>query len=45
MLRVIFAPIRFTVFFLLGVFVMFGINNCVPEQGDTNPPQKWEKSY
>ena len=52
MLRVIFAPIRFTVFFLLGVFVMFGINNCVPEKGDIgiperseNPPQKWEKSY
>ena len=45
MLRVIFAPIRFTVFFLLGVFVMFGVNNCVPEKGDINPPQKWEKSY
>jgi len=45
MLRLFFAPLRFTVFVLLGAFVMFGLNNCVPEQGDINPPQKWEKIY
>ena len=44
MLRVIFAPVRFTVFVLLGALVL-SVTNCVPEQGDTNPPQKWEKSY
>ena len=52
MLRLFFAPVRFTVFVLLGAFVMFGLNHCVPEQGDIgiperseNPPQKWEKIY
>ena len=51
MLRVIFAPVRFTVFVLLGALVL-SVTNCVPEQGDIgiperseNPPQKWEKSY
>jgi len=38
MLRVIFAPVRFTVFVLLGALVL-SVTNCVPEQGDTNPPQ------
>ena len=36
MLRVIFAPVRFTVFVLLGALVL-SVTNCVPEQGDTNP--------
>ena len=45
MLRLFFAPLRFTVFVLLGAFVMFGVTHCVPEQSDINPPQKWEKSY
>ena len=45
MLKVIFAPLRFVVFTLLGAFVLLGLNNCVPEQGDINPPQKWEKIY
>ena len=39
MLRVIFAPVRFTVFVLLGALVL-SVTNCVPEQGDTNPPHK-----
>ena len=45
MLKVIFAPVRFTVFVLIGAFVMFGLNHCVPEQGDINPPQEMGKSY
>ena len=38
MLKVIFAPVRFTVFVLLGALVL-SVTNCVPEQGDINPPQ------
>ena len=45
MLKVIFAPLRFVVFILLGAFVVFGLNNCVPEQGDINPPQSVQRTY
>ena len=52
MLKVIFAPLRFVVFTLLGAFVVFGLNNCVPEKGDIgiperieNPTQSVSKSY
>ena len=38
MLRVIFAPVRFTVFVLVGALVL-SVTNCVPERGDINPPQ------
>ena len=46
MLRVIFAPVRFTVFVLVGAFVL-SLTNCVaPEKNYMeNPPQEMGKSY
>ena len=44
MLRLFFAPVRFTVFVLLGALVL-SVTNCVPEPTSNNPPQSVEKSY
>ena len=45
MLRVIFAPVRFTVFVLLGALVL-SVTNCVPESNyKENPPSQLGKSY
>ena len=36
-------PLRYLVFVSLGCIVLFGMNNCVPEMSDINPPQNVEK--
>ena len=38
-------PLRYLVFVSLGCIVLFGMNNCVPEMSDINPPQNVEKKY